>query len=112
MPSYRMPGLSEEDASRVCMEECKAICCRGPLVLRLDKDEVQEFSRLARDLGVELVLRDAPEEAGWVRFSDYAGERCPMLDGVTWACRIYKNRPTRCREFPQGPIPGCAISGG
>ena len=109
--SYLAPGLTPEQASVICMEQCRAMCCRGPLILTLDSGEVEEFSRRAADLGVDpkLTVNDG---GGWVRFSDHPGECCPMLDRETWACRIYDHRPRRCREFPERLTPGCAISGG
>ena len=112
MAQYLMPDLTPEAASHICMTQCKAMCCRGPLVLQLTGKEVPAFKGHASSLGVDLVVGTAPDGGGWVRFSDHAGERCPMLDESTFACRIYEDRPQRCREFPQRITPGCAISGG
>ena len=111
MPHLR-EGLIPEAASRICMDECRAMCCRGPLILRLERDEVQGFEKRARDLDVDLVFGRAADGGGMVRFADHAGESCPMLDQATFACRIYEQRPRRCREFPERLTPGCAISGG
>ncbi len=112
MPPYLVPGLTAAAASRICMTECKAMCCRGPLILELTAEEATAFALnvAAIDVVRRIVRRD--DGSGWLRFSDYAGERCPMLDPVTFACRIYERRPIRCREFPERLIPGCAISGG
>ena len=33
-----------------------------------------------------------------------------MLDPDTWACRIYADRPGRCRDFPERLTPGCPLS--
>ena len=112
MPPYRTVGLTAEAASHICMNQCKAMCCRGPLILQLNMDEVQVFKGHAAALGVDLAIVQAPDDGGWVRFSDHAGEHCPMLDDATSICRIYKDRPQRCRDFPQKITPGCAISGG
>jgi Fe-S-cluster containining protein len=111
MPPYLKSGLTAEAASRVCMNECKAGCCQGPLVLRLSDEEVSLLEGLARSLGVEMVTARTPDGGGWLRFSDHAGERCPFLDDETFACRIYQHRPQRCRAFPERFTPGCAISG-
>lgn len=109
---HLMEGLTQEAASRICMDQCRAMCCRGPLVLRLEPDEVRGFERRAHDLDVDLVLGRAADGGGLVRFTDHTGESCPMLDRATFACRIYEHRPQRCREFPDRLTPGCAISGG
>ena len=53
MASYILPGLTPQEATRICMDECRAMCCRGPLVLRLTKDEVQPFKAQAARLGAE-----------------------------------------------------------
>jgi Fe-S-cluster containining protein len=100
-------------ASRICMEQCRAGCCRGPLILRLAADEVVAFQSQAAALGVVARVAAAPGgSGGWVRFAQHPGQCCPMLDQTTWACRIYPQRPQRCRAFPERPTPGCAISGG
>ncbi len=111
MPPHQMPGLTPEAASHICMRLCRALCCRGPLILRLTRPEVLAFEGHAATLGVALQITQTPDGGGWVRFSDHAGEHCPMLDDATSACRIYQDRPQRCRDFPERPTPGCAISG-
>ena len=111
MPPHLIPGLTVEAASHICMHQCRAMCCRGPLILRLTQQEVPAFKRHAAALSVALEITQAPDGGGWVRFSDHAGEHCPVLDDPTSACRIYVDRPQRCREFPERPTPGCAISG-
>jgi Fe-S-cluster containining protein len=70
------------------------------------------FRTRAAALGVELKLREEADGSGSVVFLEHEGQRCPMLDDATSACRIYEHRPERCREFPEKPRPGCAISGG
>ena len=109
---HLIAGLTAQDASLICMDQCRAMCCRGPLILRLEKDEVASFERSAERLGVGLIVTPAPDGSRMVRFSDHPGERCPMLDDATSACRVYEDRPKRCRDFPEKDIPGCAISGG
>jgi Fe-S-cluster containining protein len=104
-------GLTPQAASRICMHECRAQCCRGPLYLRLTAPEVPTFRAHAAALGVELRLEEAADGSGSVGFLEHPGERCPMLDDATSACRIYEDRPERCREFPEKRRPGCAISG-
>ena len=111
MPAIIMPGLTPEEASHICMEQCRALCCRGPLILELTKGEAQSFREHAGRLGVGARVSARPDGGGWVRFSDYETESCPMLDPDTNACRIYQDRPQRCRDFPERPTPGCAISG-
>jgi Fe-S-cluster containining protein len=111
MPPHLSPGLTSEAASQICMHQCRAMCCRGPLILRLTAQETLAMKEQAAALGVPLQVSQAPEGGGWVRFSEHTGERCPMLDATTYACRIYNDRPQRCRDFPERPTPGCAISG-
>ena len=112
MPSFLIPGLTAEQASRICMAECRAGCCRGPLLLELTAAEVSDFKRRAVALGLAVSIVRRPDSSGWLRFADYPGERCPMLHPDTFACRIYADRPGRCRRFPERKTPGCAISGG
>ena len=108
---HSMPDLSPAAASGICMNQCGAMCCRGPLVLRLSEDEVRDFEAHAVSLGVALRITQTPEQGGWLRFLDHPGEHCPMLDDATSACRIYQHRPQHCRDFPRRPTPGCLISG-
>lgn len=112
MSPYLMPGLGPKEASKICMETCQAMCCRGPLLLALDSSEVQAFQEDAAKLGLKVTIQGGLRDGGWLKFADYEGERCPMLEPETWACRIYERRPRRCREFPERWTPGCAISGG
>lgn len=109
---HLVSGLSLEEASHVCMHQCRAMCCRGPQCLRLTPAEVASFKGHAADLGVAIHILESPEGAGIVRFLDHPGEHCPMLDDLTSVCRIYSSRPSPCREFPEKLRPGCAISGG
>lgn len=109
MSNYRMPV---ESASDICMNQCRAMCCRGPLVLTLNRRERLAFEGYASVMGVDLRVSGSPDGGGWVKFAEHEGECCPMLDRATSACRIYADRPGRCRAFPERPTPGCAISGG
>ena len=111
MPARLIAGLTPEAASHICMHQCRAMCCRGPLILQLTEEEVPAFEAQAARLDVHLQVVPAGDGRGWVRFSDHPGEHCPMLDPSTFACRIYEDRPQRCRDFPEKPTPGCAISG-
>ena len=106
-----MLDLTPAEASRICMNQCRAMCCRGPLILRLEPDEVPGFYESASALGVAPDITPAADGGGNLLFLDHPGECCPMLDQTTFACRIYDRRPRVCREFPRKPEPGCAISG-
>ena len=106
-----MLNLTPAEASRICMDECRAMCCRGPIILRLAPDEVAGFYRAADRLGGTVTITRTPDGGGNVLFLEQPGEACPMLDTTTSACRIYDERPRICREFPRKPEPGCAISG-
>ena len=112
MPPHLLPGLSPKEASRICMESCRAMCCRGPLLLELDSAEILLFQREAIRLGIKVEVQEGQGAGGWLKFADHDGDRCPMLDPTSWGCRIYETRPRRCREFPEQLTPGCAISGG
>ncbi|MBI2856286.1 MAG: YkgJ family cysteine cluster protein [Chloroflexi bacterium] len=112
MPHYLAPGLTPEAATDICMNQCRAMCCRTPYILRLSASEMVAFKARAISLGVPLTIEPTADGVGWVRFSVHPGEHCPMLDDATSACRIYGDRPQRCREFPESLTPGCAISGG
>lgn len=111
MPPYLIEGLTAEAASHICMATCKAMCCRGPLILTLSEEEAVAFEQWSPALGVPMVISHGASGA-WLRFSDHPGERCPMLEDGTFMCRIYEKRPQRCRDFPSNLTPGCAISGG
>jgi Fe-S-cluster containining protein len=111
MPLPLPMRLTREAATHICMHECRAQCCRGPLYLRLTAAEVIAFTARAAALGIVLKLRKAADGSGSVSFLDHPGARCPMLDDVTSACRIYEDRPERCRRFPDERRPDCPISG-
>ena len=112
MPPHLTPGLSTEEASRLCRVECRAQCCRGAMILTLQAHEVSLLQRRASEFGVDLTVESRPEGMGWVRFADHSGSHCPMLDDATASCRIYEERPQRCRDFPERVVEGCIISGG
>ncbi len=112
MAARLIPGLTAEAASRICMEQCRAMCCQGPLILTLAEDEAQAFAKRAAAIGATAIITQGDGGRAWVRFADHPGARCPMLDAETNACRIYEHRPRRCRDFPEAPTAGCAISGG
>ena len=106
-----MLNLTPQAATDICMNQCRAMCCQGPLILRLVGDEASMFEAKAAALGLIAKVDQSPGGGGWVKFAEHPGERCPMLDEATSACRIYEDRPQRCRSFPERPTPGCAISG-
>lgn len=110
MPLPLPVRLTPQAASHICMHECRSLCCRGPLYLTLRPSESKAFRRHAEALHVELDVVDAPDGSGTVSFLEHRGECCPMLDPVTSSCRIYADRPQRCRDFPDVPRPDCAIS--
>ena len=112
MSPQLIAGLSVEAASQICMEQCMAMCCRGSLILRLTSNEVPAFEEHATTLGIAMPITPTSDGSGWVRFSEHPREHCPMLDDSSSTCRIYAERPQRCRDFPQNLTPGCAISGG
>ena len=112
MSPHIIPGLSREESTDICMNRCRAMCCRGQLILQLRPEEIETFSERGKNLGAPVSVIVRPDGGGWVRFGDHPGERCPMLDEETFGCRIYDQRPQRCRDFPDRVTPGCIISGG
>ena len=112
MAPHLMPGLTPTAASDICIHQCGAMCCRGPSILRLSSEELKVFEEHARGWDIKLVASNNADGGTWLRFTDHPGDHCPMLDAATSRCRIYEDRPERCRHFPERLIPGCAISGG
>ena len=112
MSKHIKVGLSTKEASDICINKCKALCCRDPYILTLLSNEIDSFTVMANNLGISLDIEISAAGEGWVRFSDYSEQSCPMLDSANSICRIYDNRPKRCRDFPDAVIPGCEISGG
>ena len=112
MPPHLAPGLSVEEASRLCRTQCLAQCCRGAMILVLRPEETELLRQRAREFGVTLDVEDKEDGTGWVRFAEHPGAHCPMLDDATSSCRIYEERPRRCRDFPERMVDGCVISGG
>ena len=108
--SYLKPGLALRQANAICMDQCRGQCCRGPLILDLDKNEVAEFKEMAASLGIETHISVSHYGAAWVKFSEHIGEHCPMLNPDTSQCLIYNNRPARRPAFPEKPPPGRPIS--
>ena len=108
--SYLKPGLTLREANTICMYQCRGQCSRGPLILRLEKNEVEAFKEMGAYLGIEPHISISHYGAAWVKFSEHVGEHCPMLDPDTSQCLIYNNRPNRCRAFPEKPTHGCPIS--
>ena len=107
--SYLRKGLTERSASLICRNECLAQCCKGPLILSLNNEEKQLFISKAAYYNKSVHIDDS-ESGGWLKFEDHEGQCCPMLDTFSNKCLIYNDRPQRCREFPEKPVGGCAIS--
>jgi Fe-S-cluster containining protein len=107
----RAAKLTAKAASHICMVQCQAMCCRGPLILQLTDKEVSVFRTQARILDLKLVVTRGHDGSSLLRFSDHAGDHCPMLEDPSSSCRIYEERPERCRAFPEKVMAGCAISG-
>ena len=72
-----MLNLTPEEASRICMDQCRAMCCRGPLILRLDPDEVAVFHREAVHLGTTADISPAADGGGDLLFLDHPGGVLP-----------------------------------
>ncbi len=100
------------EVSNICIGQCKAMCCRGPLILSLTNDEFVEFERYSGKLDLDIKPIQRDDGTIGIRFLDFAGGHCPMLNPYTSMCMIYQNRPKVCRDFPTKYTPGCLISGG
>ena len=100
------------EVSNICINQCKAMCCRGPIVLTLSNDEFEEFERNSGKLNLDLKPIHKNDGTIVIKFLDQMGGHCPMLDPDTSMCMIYQNRPNVCRDFPTKYTPGCPISGG
>ena len=72
-----MLNLTPEEASRICMDQCRAMCCRGPLILRLEPDEVAVFHREAVRLGTTADISPAADGGGNLLFLDHPGGVLP-----------------------------------
>ena len=112
MSHFLAYGLTYAKASDICLNRCKAMCCRGELVLELKPEEISQFMAMASNIGVRANIVEQDSGVGWIFFADHPNQHCPMLDDQTSQCRIYENRPQRCRDFPERKVPGCEISGG
>ena len=98
------------DDNRICINECRAMCCRGPLVIQLTFSENEFLKSTGKQLQVPVVSSVTMDGKYILKFSDHPGLHCPMLDSETSMCRIYDDRPKVCREFPLKVTPGCLIS--
>ncbi len=76
------------NTSAITCASCQACCCRLEVILMGDDDVPAEFSEKDR-WGGEVMKR---LDDGW----------CAALDRKTLLCRIYKQRPGVCRDYPVG----------
>lgn len=100
------------EVTNICINQCKAMCCRGPFILSLANYEFKEFERYSKELDRDLKPIYKDDGTVGIRFLDHIGGNCPMLNSDTSTCGIYQNRPKVCRDFPTKYTPGCLISGG
>ena len=99
-----------DDDNKICINKCKAMCCRGPLVLQLTVVEHKFLKNIGKQLQLPVVSSATIDGDYILKFLDHPGFHCAMLDSETSMCRIYEDRPKVCREFPLKVTPGCLIS--
>ena len=96
-----MTGLTAPAASGICMNHCKAMCCRGSLILELTPNDIDSFKGHASEFGVEVEVAGSPDRGGWARFADHQGKHCPMLDDATSACRVDQRAAPALPRLPR-----------
>ena len=60
MPDSTLSGLTPQEASDICMNQCGAKCCQGPAILVLTVEEARTFEERAQSLGLTAIIIDAP----------------------------------------------------
>ena len=88
----------------LCVEQCRAACCRAPGSLVLSEREAQ---RLAMRVPGALTLYHEGGNRHRLNFSDHGGQ-CPALNDDS-TCRVYADRPVACHHYPSMPDPRCAV---
>jgi Fe-S-cluster containining protein len=102
------PGWVQPPSRALCVEQCRAACCRAPGSIELDGWELDSLRGSTPQTLIVYAELETPQVQRYrLNFSDHGGQ-CPMLaDDAT--CRIYVNRPACCHAFPSQPDPRCAV---
>ena len=105
------PRLEVVTDKALCSTVCRAACCSWGFV-ELTEEEAERMHRLADKLGVEqpTIMDYVRDEKGvktpaWVMHAT----PCTFL-GKDKLCRIYKDRPEHCRDFPNTWREWCYLS--
>ena len=106
------PGWVVQPSLEVCAAQCGSRCCKGPGYIALTPDEA--VAHFPTD-GFLMSITNAHghfhyDQTGrvYIPFIMFPGDQCPHLDD-DGACRIYEDRPSACRGFPEAPHPGCLV---
>ena len=90
-------NLTPEEASRICMDQCRAMCCRGPLILRLEPDEVAAFHCEAVHLGTTADI--SPAAAGAIRWASPRSSSLRYRLAWGWSCSTPSNPSSAYRRL-------------
>ena len=97
-------GWVQAPSVALCVERCRAACCRAPGSVVLSHHEA---NRMALRSPTPLHLYDEGGNRLRLNFSDHDGH-CPMLEADA-RCRIYSDRPVACHRYPSQPELRCAV---
>lgn len=97
-PEYR--DMTPEELGNVCSKQCKAKCCRAPMIMSLTEKETATLRTLARSLKVDVVINQVPGERRYtLEQRDQTDEKCPFLTKDN-LCAIHDQRPNSCLTWP------------
>ena len=86
LPAHKNPA--DVTATTVHCNTCRACCCKLEVMLMGEDNVPARLTQIDRWGGHVMARR----EDGW----------CAALDRTTLLCRIYKQRPGVCRDYPVG----------
>ena len=92
----------------LCASVCGARCCKLGIVA-LTEEEAERLPRLAQELRLNPPPIRLGRTAGGAPAQAMLIEPCVFL-GKNNLCQIYKDRPGRCRAFPESWREGCLLS--
>ena len=93
----RRPGVE------LCVDECKAYCCRAGLETTLDEHEVRRLNAKLNGMKLNVRFDKIIRRYRWS-----IGKPCIFLLKDS-RCSIHDERPDACRRFPTRPKSWCAV---